>query len=140
MAGLIFDDYIVDEMIYKNNSKFNIEEHDQIDMNVRFAAKINIHDDIAVVSLKSYAEESDNKPYSFLIRIVGFFKYNEKEADDIEFEEFLKTNAIAILFPYLRGLVSELTNRSNFYPSYTIPVMNITKLLLDDESIEIVNE
>lgn len=139
MTGLIFRNYVMDELSFKNNSKFHITT-DEIELDVNFASKINVHDNAAVVSLKAYLDEDEQFPFAFSAKIVGFFEYNEVEAENIEFQELLKTNAIAILFSYLRALVSDITGKSNVYPNYNIPVMNISHMLIEEGLIEVIHE
>jgi len=139
MAGLIFHDYVVDEIIYKNNAKFNLDT-DEVELIPKFASKITIKNDMAVVSLKSYIKAHDDLPYSFSVRIIGFFHYNVEEADNIDFEKYLKINSIAILFPYIRSLVSDITGKSNIYPNYIIQVFNIAEMLSENDLIEIIRE
>jgi len=60
------------------------------------------------------------------IEIVGFFKYENIDNDDIR-DNYFYINAPAILFPYVRAYVSTLTALSG-YETITMPTMNLTLL------------
>lgn len=50
-----------------------------------------------------------NSPFEITSSIVSCFTYNQKECNGTTFERFLSENAIAILFPYLRNLISAIS-------------------------------
>ena len=60
------------------------------------------------------------------VEINGLFHCQKWETDP-QAKEMILTNTSAILFPYLRSIVSNTTMSANI-PSYTIPVMNIVEL------------
>ncbi|WP_353462663.1 protein-export chaperone SecB [Mammaliicoccus sciuri] len=139
MAGLSFINYVVDEMYYKTNSSFELPEGESIKINEEFRAEIVISSKSdAVVAIQCTLEEDKKIPFSFDVKIVGYFEYNSEEADDIEFQDFLKANAVAILYPYLREVISNLTGKSNSYPNYNLPIKNISKEMQENDSIKVI--
>ena len=56
------------------------------------------------------------------LRIVGFFKYEGDSVDEIN--QFLYMNGPAILFPYVRSYVSNLTALSGVSP-IIMPTLNM---------------
>ncbi len=69
-------------------------------------------------------------PFNIKVTLEGSFKYNASEDEaNIGLDELLKKNATAILFPYLRAIVSQLTSMGNEYQPLLIPAMNIGALL-----------
>ncbi|MGW1390035.1 protein-export chaperone SecB, partial [Streptomyces griseoluteus] len=109
MAALIFENYIVDNLIFKNNPNFNqIDEEVQIEPNIE--VEISKDKDSAIVNLEITLNKNQNNPiYIVEVSIIGIFKYNSNESEGFNFDDLLTTNAIAILFPYARSLVSDLT-------------------------------
>ena len=139
MASLIFKDYIVDKMYFKANPNYK-EEENGITINPDISVEISNDNEIAIVKIDAdINEDLDNPVYQVSVTIIGVFEFNQKEADEIKFDELLISNAIAILYPYLRSLVSELTNKSNNYPNFNLPVMNIVQMLKDNDKIKFVN-
>ncbi|MDW4255971.1 pretranslocase subunit SecB family protein [Staphylococcus saprophyticus] len=138
MAGINFLNYIVDSMYYKTNPNFDLKSKEII-INEEIYADINIieEDETAMITLQAKLEESEEVPFSFDVSIVGYFEFDVEESDGIQFKDFLKTNAIAILFPYLRTIVSDLTGKSNRFPNYNMPVRNIANEIAENNNINI---
>lgn len=138
MAGINFLNYIVDSMYYKTNTNFDLKSKEII-INEEIYADINIieEDETAMITLQAKLEESEEVPFSFDVSIVGYFEFDVEESDGIQFKDFLKTNAIAILFPYLRTIVSDLTGKSNRFPNYNMPVRNIANEIAENNNINI---
>ncbi|GGB85290.1 protein-export chaperone SecB [Staphylococcus nepalensis] len=139
MAAINFINYVVDTMYYKTNPEFDIENNKDITIDEDVDAHINIIDDeeTAIITLRAKLDENENVPFSFEVSIVGYFEFDEKESDGIDFRDLLKTNAVAILFPYLRSIVSELTGKSNRFPNYNMPVRNIAREMSEKNNIKI---
>lgn len=138
MAGLIFDDYYLEEASYKKNKDWSSEN--TVNLSTTFTCEIDIRNSFeADVSLfaKIGDVETGGAPFEVNARIVGKFKYNEEDSDEIAFESYLSENAIAILFPYLRGVVSDISSKSNEFPTIVLPVVNVVKLLSDTNSVNI---
>lgn len=69
-------------------------------------------------------------PFKIECEVVGEFKYNaDKNDTKISEEAIIKNNTVAILYPYIRQLISSLTQQSNEYPSYILPTINVGKVL-----------
>jgi len=75
-------------------------------------------------------ESLATKPVYVKANIIGLFHIESDELSDEQKEVFFKVNGVAILFPYLRGLVSELTSKGSMNP-IILPTMNITVLLAE---------
>lgn len=65
---------------------------------------------------------------SINITMSGFFKLQEESALG---KRLLTTNAIAILFPYIRSQLTLLTSQPGFNP-VVLPIMNINALFTDE--------
>ncbi len=70
-----------------------------------------------------YSQDGDiaNATYKLTVEIAGRFVCNG------EWEAKWETNAIAIMFPYLRSMVSMITSSSSREP-IILPTMNVAKL------------
>lgn len=140
MSSLKFEDYFLREISYKRNHNFNNSEN--IDLTPELSAHILIDkkENIGTVNLKTVQGSLDNENSAFeiVIDIVGQFGFeNDPTEFDIPFETFLKENALAILWSYIRPMVSDLLTRGNEFPNYILPVINIRQLLEEKDSIEI---
>lgn len=65
---------------------------------------------------------------SINITMSGFFKLQEESALG---KRLLTTNAVAILFPYIRSQLTLLTSQPGFDP-VVLPIMNINALFADE--------
>lgn len=70
--------------------------------------------------------------YTFLIGLAGFFsvELQDGEEQQINVEDLLKRNAVAILMPYLRSEVTLLTSQPETEP-VVLPVFNINAMIDD---------
>lgn len=131
MAVINFDGYKVNKMIYEKNHHF-IKPEDGINFrnNLNFDFHINEEVSEAVISIDFNTGDLEDTVHPFYINveIEGYFKYDvEKDDAEIGFKKLLKNNSAAILYPYLRNIVSNLTNIANDYPTYLLPTINIAK-------------
>lgn len=138
MAGINFEDYYVNEISFKRNDSFDGDR--KVELNTDFNCIINVINEIdaeVVLSSKIGDSSNTNSPFEVTSSIVGCFTYNQKESNGTDFERFLSENAIAILFPYLRNLISDVSLKSNEFPSLVLPVINVVQLLEDNKAITI---
>lgn len=130
---LQFMDYVVDYVEFKSNPKFhqnNVKINFSLDKNTRYS-----DDGLMLVSIHADVfkdPEENNYPFSIKLMLTGIFKFDEsQERTDKEYLAFEK-NAIAILFPYLRSLITTYTANSNM-PTLVLPPINVNKFIEDQE-------
>lgn len=142
-----FNNYIVKKASFEINENFEPPEDDEdeqdsqsvkLDVDFNLSAEIIINDDDNYIELK--ADVGDNSrvscPFQINVVILGIFGY---EGTESEKESFLKISGISVLFPYLRSLISEMSIKSNLFPDYRLPLINVSKLLEDQKGITIIN-
>lgn len=127
-AALRFREYEIEEIIYKVNTLTEVEEqpvdpellcnvmHPKDD-NSRFIVKLGLE----------FGDETLKTANSYLkCTVIGVF-----EQDGVsEFD--LTTNAIAILFPYLRSIISDVTSKGSRKP-IILPPINVNEFLNNAE-------
>lgn len=123
---LKFEGYIVNEVYFKKNEKFkNNNEGTPID--IQILPKVNIKKDNMNIILNTEIFTNaieKNYPFEMKVRITGKFIIKEELA-----QRFVK-NAIAILYPYVRALISTYTASANINP-LILPAINVNKLIED---------
>lgn len=128
-SSLIFNDYIVNYVEFKANDQF---EEKPIDVQFSIDRKVeNDKDDndIVYVSLDVAVFDNpieNNYPFSLKMSITGIFEVRETEKEKREY--FTKYNAVAILFPYVRSLISNYSANANVSP-LILPPINVLKLV-----------
>lgn len=135
MTVLNFKNYKVVAMKYQLNDNFFNKEQDRRSFNYSPNLKINFTTEEENKALVRIGFDSENElPFDINVIIEGEFEYNsEDDETKIGFEELLKKNATAILFPYLRAIVTQLTSMGNVYPPLILPTINVSALL-DEEN------
>lgn len=126
-ADLRFKDYIVNNIEFRNNVSF-VEKPVEIDFDINSEVNfINESEFLLGIEVELFREaEKNNYPFNFKVEIIGSF---EIECDDEDKKNILsEQNSVAILFPYVRALISTYTSASNVVP-IILPPINVVKYL-----------
>ena len=124
-SDLLLLKYQVDTISFSLNEKFDFDSKKSVKLNQKFSRSIDkIDDNHCKVSLSFSVNDSEDNPTPFElnVQISGIFKLDNWEEDDRSV--FINTNAVAILYPFVRSLVATLTANANV-PAYVLPVFNI---------------
>jgi len=125
-SQLSFLDYVVDHIEFTNNPAYDA---DAVDITFDFRHEVAYAQPDAYVTLHLDIfpdAKVNNYPFSFSLSVTGHFQINAKSPE--EATAFLNVNAVAILFPYLRALVTTYTANANIQP-LILPPMNIANML-----------
>ena len=117
--------YTVDEVYFKINENFDNSKTVKIDFDIDDNIEFDNESSQMSVELKLevFKEmKKNNYPFSINVTLTGFFKTN---GDNIE---VFRPNAIAILYPYLRSIVSTYTANSNV-STLILPPINVVKYI-----------
>lgn len=124
-SSLTFEKYIVNQIIFKSNNEYiKPENGTAIKMEIIPEIEIKENNKMNVTLFCNIFEnaEKNNYPFEMSISITGFFSTEGEKT-----ESFVK-NAIAILFPYIRAIVSTYTASANVSP-LILPAINVNKLI-----------
>lgn len=123
-SSLIFKDYVVEEVFFKMNLNFKEEP---VELNIDIQKDVNLKDnqmDVKLtVELFKDIENESNYPFAMKVVVIGHFMI-ENNVENINFEP----NAIAILYPYVRAIISNYTANANVNP-VILPAINVVKFL-----------
>jgi preprotein translocase subunit SecB len=133
---LSFDNYIVKNISFEANSNFKPSEKIPLEVEFFHDLDVDLSGNMAAVGLgcSIFKESKENHPFCLEIELVGFFKF-ETTLEPEQIEKLLRINATAILFPYLRSIVSSITANSGFQ-TLVLPIVNIHKVLEQQEREE----
>ena len=95
-----------------------IEGNDQGECRVTLSARVGAED--------------DTMPFTAFVSLTGSFTVPEKE----NAQELMEVNGTAILFPYLRAVMSQLTAAANI-PQVILPTVNLVQMLNKRKSEQI---
>jgi preprotein translocase subunit SecB len=128
---LKFNKYEVNKILFVKNVKFRKEEFNGLDLNID--TNINYpkdaEDNSFTVNLKieiGKDAENNNYPFNIVVEITGFFELDKSELDKMK--QFAEINAVSILFPYARALITTITANANI-PPVVLPPMNIAGIM-----------
>lgn len=125
---LRFENYIVKKVLFEYNLQYNNEEAIDIKFDVDADYCVKEEDGSMQVTLETYVFNGEDKtkyPFSMEMEVVGFFSISNVSEEQIE---NFKPNAVAILFPYVRALISSYTANANVTP-LILPPINVNQLL-----------
>lgn len=124
--------YFTDYVQFKNNPDFEADEV-TVQFDVHPEYQIDETNETMVVELQVEIFKDairNNYPFEMEVAVVGVFelKSKNKEGDIHRF----KTNAVAIMYPYVRALISTYTANANV-PPLILPIMNVNKMIEEVE-------
>ncbi len=124
ISSLKFINYIVNNIEFKRNIidsekkvwnlNFDINETTKVDDNKK---------NMEIILILNLFKDISDAPFYMNIEIIGEFSL-EGEGDITNY----KANAIAIMYPYLRAIVSTYTSGANVMP-VILPAINVNAML-----------
>jgi preprotein translocase subunit SecB len=132
VSRLNFLGYKIDSINFLRNNNFKyrpVSIDFLIDSHVEYRA-IPDRADVAIDLTIFRDAEKNDFPFSLNMKVVGAFSVSgfNKDTDTVFFEK----NALAIMFPYLRALVTTITANANIQP-LILPPINVVKYFEDRE-------
>lgn len=133
IAELRFKDYRFTKIDYNCSPGFDFSEVEGGDYRFAFANSIgvnedkhNVHISLGVRVFYSNEDDYEKAQYRLEVMMSGVFETVQ------EWDDRWRNNAIAIMFPYLRAMVTTLTAQSG-RPAVIIPTMNINNLFAEEQ-------
>ncbi len=142
MATLTFENYFFENYSFSENRKFDSDTK-SLEVEIFPHADIHVGKENVLIRLKCDIGDYKNVncPFVANVSMIATFKHSvdENDADDkLLSYKMVSQNTLAIIFPYLRSFVSEMTLKSNKFPAYVMPTMNFVQLLEDTDSVNII--
>lgn len=98
------------------------------DINISIKRKLEKKENLFQISMPLIIKKSD---FSLSMVAVGIFDFTSNIEDEAVRENMIKNNGSAIIFPFIRSMVSQITAQPNMTP-IVLPAINVTKML-DEE-------
>ncbi len=122
-----FTDFRIHKIEFRVNSKFKPKKNKPIVL--KTSVKIDHKYDKRKKELKVAVEVSQKEtdaPFSYAVEGIGKFHFI-KVPDEQKLVRIASINCPAILFPYIRETIADITRRSGFSPLHLSPI-NFVKL------------
>lgn len=121
-AQFRFIDFKVIKSIYQIDvPKF--KQGGKLDVNFKFPAELDYAQRQPLAFPMEVLIENEDKSLRIQVSIIGVF---ESDVDITKEKSFIEVSAPAIIFPYIRAYVSNLTSMSGIQP-ILLPTYNMTK-------------
>lgn len=127
VSSLKFVNYVVDGVEFHNNPAFEADAV-SIKFDIRPEYIEDDNDLMLILEVDVFKDAiANNYPFEISIRIIGYFKL-EGDGDISRF----RNNALAIMYPYIRALITGYTSNSNVTP-LILPVINVNAMFNKDK-------
>lgn len=121
-SALIFNKYVVDKVSFMRNENYDFEQKTNINFSIAKDVKKSENKMQITLNTKIFENaKKNNYPFEMEVQITGFFLVENENGIDFE------PNAIAILYPYIRAIVSTYTANANVN-ALILPPINVNKL------------
>ena len=115
----------VNYQVVESEFRFDSKRKSNKKLNVTFERSVVVDDADSRMRLELVNTIEDEDKSLFLrVRMHGFFEFDPQISDDMK-GMFIRINAPAILFPYVRAYVSTLTSLSGIEP-VILPTLNLS--------------
>lgn len=137
ISSFKFEHYKMSNIEFKLNKKYEEENEEHIKLDIGLGLNVSRSSTEAqkvmvTLNLKIFENYiEDNKPYFINIQMDGLFEIIDNMSDE-QVNAFGKTSATAVMFPYLRSTVTQITSLSNCKP-LVLPLINVSNLIDDHE-------
>lgn len=116
------------KVFYETNKNFIFDKEVslKISNNVKIAKSLDQkkRESIVILSFGIFSDEDlSDVPFKMNMEIEGCFIWNEKLDNDSRLDDLLRQNAPAVLYSYLRPIITLITIEANM-PPLVIPLMN----------------
>ena len=126
-SSLKFKNYVVDSIDFKSNLDYSGTET-ELDFDIDSECKFEEDTFILRLEISIFKDaKQNNYPFSMRVSLLGLFEFDS----DLNIETrtvFAEQNAIAILFPYLRAMISVYSSNANI-GTILLPPINVVKYL-----------
>ena len=135
-SALIFHNFWVQDIIFKKNPEYT-KNDDKPRLDVKFSVtqseEVEKSRIIVSIGCELFEPEFTNKTIPFYLNVVVYGQFGlDAEASEVDDEatkdQILKANTVAILFPYVRSIISTITATANI-PPIILPPINTYKLI-----------
>ncbi|MDT8316935.1 MAG: protein-export chaperone SecB [bacterium] len=115
-----FLDFCLLDAVFHVNREFKAAEGENIEIATDFNLGHKTTEKRVQVFLK-VTSDGKKAPFSFIVEGAGFFEFEEVQEEG-DMARIAGINCAAIIFPYIRETVADLTRRAGFPPLHLAPV------------------
>lgn len=107
-------------ILFRLNPSFKWEK-DKVEINTSVEVDYSHKGKEFTVQVRVEMPDGENAPFSFAVEGVGSFALQEEPPENV-LESIARINCAAIIFPYIREAIADLTRRAGVPPLHLQPV------------------
>lgn len=116
----MLEEIFIPNILFRLNPAFKPKEG-KIEINTSIEVDYSHKNKDLSVQVRVEMPDGENTPFSFAIEGIGRFVFKEEPPAE-ELERIAKVNCAAMIFPYLREAIADLTRRAGVPPLHLQPV------------------
>ncbi len=133
-AAIQFEHYMVNSLELSSNDLISFGSEKDLKLSLSTKVALNENNDKAQVTLACDISSSEPTPaFTLSITMVGYFGLQACVTSQ-EVQELYTKNMVAILFPYMRAVITTVTAAANI-PSVVLPTINVAETLVKAENL-----
>ncbi len=131
---LTFHKFWVESLYFKHNSIYKPNQRPSLECKFHVSHNYDKDDDnklLLSIKCELFQEDftEEDNPFYLSLNVNGLFSVEDDGiGDDLSKSKILKANSVAILFPYIRSIVSNITLTANV-PPVILPPINTYQLM-----------
>ena len=130
-----FRDFRITSVQYSINQSVQLKEGQSVELSTDMALQPHYDQKTRVLSLvMGIQQNNQNSPFIFEVQGAASFQF-EGEPSQGFLDLLSNVNCPAIMFPYMREFIAELTRRGGFAP-FHLPPVNFVKLAEDRKRLQ----
>ena len=130
-SSLQFHNYRVNRVVFESNESFT-EGTVNVDFSINREVAIELPNASVTLSIDVFKDAKEkNYPFSMSLSITGYFTI-EGESEETA-QKLAEMNTVAILYPYIRSIVTTYTAQANVSP-LILPTINVIRMFEEGEA------
>ena len=130
-----FRNFKITSVQYSINEGFQLKEGQSVEISTDMILQSNYDQKVKALTLvMAIRQTKENTPFRFEVQGVAVFQF-ESEPSQRFLDLLSNVNCPAIMFPYMREFIAELTRRGGFTP-FHLPPVNFVKLAEDKKRMQ----
>jgi preprotein translocase subunit SecB len=120
MDKFSFESLRLTESHFKLNTDFRPAKNESVEISCEITISHKKEDKAIKVTVSVHSADK-NQPFNFDVAVMGSFKFS-KLPQKKDLERIAHINCAAIIFPYVRETIADLTRRANIPPFHMEPI------------------
>ena len=136
VSNLRFTECLVDQVVFRRNPNYQYDAGNEKNLSFRFNSEVSIEDSRTkaeiILTCMIFEEEdivTENLLFSLKVSMRGLFECSE----DVDIKSF-QMNAMAIVLPYVRALITSFTAQAGI-PPIILPPIHVVNYFAEESEL-----